>query len=80
MIKRPPLSLRSYDVMLQESFALIAFDLSPKALRHSFAITKEATEQGFFIIGEGIQFPGIRVFGLLEADEIIVASLGMKRP
>ena len=31
----------------------LAVDLSLKALRHNFAITKEATEKGLFIIGGG---------------------------
>ena len=36
------------------SFASLAFDLSLKGLRHSFAITKEAAEEGLFIsVGGG---------------------------
>ena len=42
----------------------LGFDLSLKALRHSFAITKEAKEEHLFIIiigGRGIHFSGVPV-------------------
>ena len=45
-------------------FANLAFDLSIKALRHSFAITKECQRKAsLYIIGEGgvIQLPGVPV-------------------
>ena len=50
------------------SFARLALDLFLDALRYSFPITEEATEQYLFIIGgEGsIQFPGVSVVFLIE--------------
>ena len=65
MIERPS-SIASFVIakLCFHLFARLAFDLSLKALRHSFAITEEATEEGLFIIGEGvgvIQLPGFPV-------------------
>ena len=46
--------MRSDSVRLVfDSFGHLAFDRSLKALRHSFAPTGEATEQGLFVIEVG---------------------------
>ena len=67
MIKRPfsepPLRLRCYD----DLFAYLAFDLSLKALRHSFAITKEGQRKASLSLGGGggvIQLPGAPVISI----------------
>ena len=61
--------------------AHLAFDLSRKALRHSFAITKEGQRKASLSLGDGvIQIPGasviVQVLGILFGQEF---STGLKR-